>query len=30
MYAAGANAYLDRELFDAPPLSTAVDRIRDL
>jgi len=30
MYAAGANAYLGRELFDAPRLSTAVDRVREL
>ena len=30
MYAAGANAYLDRELFDAPPLSEAVESVRNL
>jgi len=30
LYAAGANAYVDRELFDAPALADAVDRIRDL
>jgi phosphoribosylaminoimidazole-succinocarboxamide synthase len=30
LYTAGANAYLGRELFDAPPLAEAVDRIRDL
>jgi phosphoribosylaminoimidazole-succinocarboxamide synthase len=30
MYAAGANAYLGRELFDAPPLSDAVETVRGL
>jgi phosphoribosylaminoimidazole-succinocarboxamide synthase len=30
LYTAGANAYLDRDLFDAPALATAVDRVRDL
>ncbi len=30
MYCAGANAYLDRELFDAPPLSKAVGAITGL
>ncbi|WP_254840606.1 phosphoribosylaminoimidazolesuccinocarboxamide synthase [Natronomonas marina] len=30
MYSAGANAYLDRELFDAPPLSAAVETVREL
>ncbi len=30
MYAAGANAYLGRELFDAPPLSAAVETVRAL
>ena len=30
MYRAGANAYLGRELFDAPPLSEAVEAVRDL
>jgi len=30
MYTAGANAYLDRELFDAPPLSEAVGSVRSL
>jgi len=30
MYAAGANAYIGRELFDAPPLSDAVDTVRAL
>ncbi|MFQ3318061.1 MAG: phosphoribosylaminoimidazole-succinocarboxamide synthase [Natronomonas sp.] len=30
MYTAGANAYLDRELFSAPPLPKAVERIRSL
>jgi len=30
MYTAGANAYLDRDLFDAPPLHEAVAAVRDL
>ncbi|QLD90689.1 phosphoribosylaminoimidazolesuccinocarboxamide synthase [Natronomonas salina] len=30
MYTAGANAYLDRELFSAPPLADAVETIRNL
>jgi Phosphoribosylaminoimidazolesuccinocarboxamide (SAICAR) synthase len=30
LYTAGANAYLDRELFDAPALAAAVDRVREL
>ncbi|PSQ30138.1 phosphoribosylaminoimidazolesuccinocarboxamide synthase [Halobacteriales archaeon SW_6_65_46] len=30
MYRAGANAYLDRDLFDAPALPDAVDAVRDL
>ena len=30
MYAAGANAYIGRALFDAPPLSRAVETIRSL
>ncbi|MES3518396.1 MAG: phosphoribosylaminoimidazolesuccinocarboxamide synthase [Natronomonas sp.] len=30
MYAAGTNAYLDRRLFDVPPLSDAIATIRDL
>ena len=30
MYAAGTNAYLDRELFDAPPIEDAVVAIRNL
>ena len=30
MYAAGANAYLDRALFDAPALSEAVEAVRSL
>ena len=30
LYAAGANAYIGRDLFDAPPLADAVDRVRDL
>ncbi len=30
MYAAGANAYLDRELFDAPSLEAAIEAIREL
>ena len=30
MYTAGANAYIDRELFSAPPLSEAVDSLRRL
>ncbi|PSP86363.1 phosphoribosylaminoimidazolesuccinocarboxamide synthase [Halobacteriales archaeon QS_1_68_17] len=30
MYAAGANAYLGRDLFDAPAIETAVDAVRDL
>jgi phosphoribosylaminoimidazole-succinocarboxamide synthase len=30
LYCGGANAYLDRELFDAPDLAAAVDRVRDL
>jgi hypothetical protein len=30
MYRAGANAYLGRELFDAPPLPEAVEAVRDL
>ena len=30
MYAAGANAYLDRELFGAPPLAEAVETVRNL
>ena len=28
MYAAGANAYIGRDLFDAPPLSVAVETVR--
>jgi len=28
MYAAGANAYVGRDLFDAPPLSVAVETVR--
>jgi phosphoribosylaminoimidazole-succinocarboxamide synthase len=30
MYTTGANAYLGRELFDAPPLSEAIESIREL
>jgi len=30
LYCGGANAYLGRELFDAPPLAEAVERVRDL
>jgi len=30
LYAAGADAYLDRELFDAPPLDEAVATVREL
>ncbi|WP_075938125.1 phosphoribosylaminoimidazolesuccinocarboxamide synthase [Halosegnis longus] len=30
MYRSGANAYLGRDLFDAPPLSEAVEAVRDL
>ncbi len=30
MYCAGTNAYLDRELFDAPPLSSAIGAVRRL
>ncbi|MFC6837685.1 phosphoribosylaminoimidazolesuccinocarboxamide synthase [Halomarina ordinaria] len=30
LYRAGANAYLERALFDAPPLDAAVDAVRDL
>ncbi|MFB6166399.1 MAG: phosphoribosylaminoimidazolesuccinocarboxamide synthase [Haloarculaceae archaeon] len=30
LYAAGANAYLGRELFDAPPIADAVDAVREL
>jgi phosphoribosylaminoimidazole-succinocarboxamide synthase len=30
MYSAGANAYLGRDLFDAPPLSAAVETVRRL
>ncbi|WP_336135486.1 phosphoribosylaminoimidazolesuccinocarboxamide synthase [Natronomonas amylolytica] len=30
MYTAGTNAYLDRELFSAPPLSEAVETVRNL
>jgi phosphoribosylaminoimidazole-succinocarboxamide synthase len=30
LYAAGANAYLGRELFEAPPLSDAIETIREL
>jgi phosphoribosylaminoimidazole-succinocarboxamide synthase len=30
MYAAGANAYIGRELFDAPPLAAAVETVRTL
>jgi phosphoribosylaminoimidazole-succinocarboxamide synthase len=30
LYCGGANAYLGRELFDAPDLAAAVDRVRDL
>ncbi|MCQ4332507.1 phosphoribosylaminoimidazolesuccinocarboxamide synthase [Natronomonas sp. F2-12] len=30
MYTAGTNAYLDRELFDAPPLSAAVEAVEEL
>jgi hypothetical protein len=30
MYAAGANAYIGRALFDAPPLSDAVETVRAL
>jgi phosphoribosylaminoimidazole-succinocarboxamide synthase len=30
MYTAGTNAYLDRELFSAPPLAEAVETIRNL
>ncbi|MFB6142364.1 MAG: phosphoribosylaminoimidazolesuccinocarboxamide synthase [Halorientalis sp.] len=30
LYAAGANAYVDRDLFEAPPLADAVTAVRDL
>jgi phosphoribosylaminoimidazole-succinocarboxamide synthase len=30
VYAAGANAYLDRELFDAPSLASAIETVRGL
>ncbi|MDR5656253.1 phosphoribosylaminoimidazolesuccinocarboxamide synthase [Halodesulfurarchaeum sp. HSR-GB] len=30
MYAAGANTYLGRDLFDAPPLETVLDHLRSL
>ena len=30
MYSAGVNAYLGRDLFDAPPLSAAVEAVREL
>jgi hypothetical protein len=30
MYTAGSNAYLDRDLFDAPPLPEAVEAVRAL
>lgn len=30
LYTAGANRYLDRELFDAPPLSEAIETIEEL
>ncbi len=30
LYTAGANAYLDRDLFDSPPIDAAVDRVRTL
>ncbi|MFB6132541.1 MAG: phosphoribosylaminoimidazolesuccinocarboxamide synthase [Halanaeroarchaeum sp.] len=30
LYAAGANAYLGRDLFDAPAIDAAVDRVRSL
>jgi len=30
LYTAGANAYVGRGLFDAPPLAAAVERVRDL
>ncbi|PSP97789.1 phosphoribosylaminoimidazolesuccinocarboxamide synthase [Halobacteriales archaeon QS_4_70_19] len=30
LYTAGANAYLGRDLFDAPSLADAVDRVREL
>ncbi|MDY6818369.1 MAG: phosphoribosylaminoimidazolesuccinocarboxamide synthase [Halobacteriales archaeon] len=30
LYAAGANAYIGRSLFEAPPIDTAVDRVREL
>jgi phosphoribosylaminoimidazole-succinocarboxamide synthase len=30
MYTAGTNAYIGRELFDAPSLSEAVETIRSL
>ena len=30
MYSAGTNAYLGRNLFDAPPLSAAVGTVRGL
>ena len=30
LYAAGANAYVGRELFDAPDLEAAVERVREL
>ncbi|MFC4543928.1 phosphoribosylaminoimidazolesuccinocarboxamide synthase [Halosolutus amylolyticus] len=30
MYCAGANAYMDRDLFDAPPLSSAIGAVRRL
>jgi phosphoribosylaminoimidazole-succinocarboxamide synthase len=30
LYTAGANAYLDRDLFDAPDIAAAVESVRDL
>jgi phosphoribosylaminoimidazole-succinocarboxamide synthase len=30
MYTAGANAYIGRDLFDAPDLPEAVETVRDL
>jgi len=30
LYTAGANAYIDRDLFDAPSLPEAVDAVRGL
>lgn len=30
LYAAGTNAYTNRDWFDAPPLGTVVERVRDL